>query len=160
MKNKTWLLLGSNIGNPLQQLSKARKYIQKGIGKICRESSIYTTAAWGKNDQPDFLNQVIVVETSLTAMEAMKTILSIEQKMGRVRTKKNAPRLIDIDILFYNKEIHSDKMLSVPHPLLQERRFVLVPLNELSPNLIHPVLRKTTHRLLTECTDPLPVKKN
>src|SRR5437899_2981260 len=98
--NKVYLLLGSNLGNSHKQLVVAQKHIEKKIGTITRRSSIYQTAAWGKTDQPDFLNQVIVVETRLTPDQTMKAILSIEEKMGRQRTEKNAPRIIDIDILF------------------------------------------------------------
>jgi 7,8-dihydro-6-hydroxymethylpterin-pyrophosphokinase len=79
--------------------------------------------------------------------------------MGRVRTKKNAPRIIDIDILFFNKEIIAEKNLDVPHPQIENRRFVLIPLNELSPNFKHPVTHKTIHRLLNDCADTLDVKK-
>jgi 2-amino-4-hydroxy-6-hydroxymethyldihydropteridine diphosphokinase len=87
-------------------------------------------------------------------------VLEIENKMGRVRTVKNAPRTIDIDILFFNKEIITTKDLVVPHPEIQNRRFVLVPLNELSPNFIHPVLQQNIHQLLTGCSDMLEVRKN
>ena len=157
--NKTYLLLGSNMGNSKQQLAIAEKHIEKNIGNIIRCSSLYQTAAWGKTDQPDFLNQVIIVETELAANDTMQAILSIEKKMGRLRTIKNAPRIIDIDILFFNKEIIESSALSIPHLQLQNRRFVLIPLNELSPNLIHPVLKKTIHQLLRVCPDKLAVKK-
>ena len=158
--NKTYFLLGSNMGNSRQKILQAQKHIAKQIGTITRSSAFYTTAAWGKTDQPDFLNQVIVVETNLTAAATMQTILSIEKKMGRIRTKKNEPRIIDIDILFFNKEIIKEEALIIPHPQIQNRRFVLIPLNELSANFIHPVLKKTIHHLLRVCTDKLAVKKN
>ncbi|MEO7536374.1 MAG: 2-amino-4-hydroxy-6-hydroxymethyldihydropteridine diphosphokinase, partial [Ferruginibacter sp.] len=122
-------------------------------------SGIYRTAAWGNTDQPDFLNQVIIADTKLNASETLQQILSIEKLMGRIRTTRNAPRTIDIDILFFNKEIISEKNLTVPHPEIPNRRFVLVPLNELSPDLRHPVLNKSIHVLLAECADPLNVKK-
>lgn len=157
--NKTYLLIGSNMGNSSRQLSKAIKNIEKKIGGIIRRSSLYATAAWGNTNQPDFLNQVVVVETELTALQTMQTILHIEKKMGRLRTQKNAPRKIDIDILFFNKEIIEHKMLSVPHPQIQNRRFVLVPLNQLSPNFRHPVISKSVHQLLKHCKDKLNVKK-
>ena len=157
--NRTYLLLGSNIGNSQKQLSKAILNIEKKIGTIKRRSGIYQTAAWGKTDQPDFLNQVIIVETILTPAQTMQTILSIEKKMGRIRTQKNAPRIIDIDILFFDKKIITEKDLTVPHPAIQVRRFVLVPLNELSPNLVHPILKKSIHQLLLKCPDKLDVKK-
>ena len=157
--NKIYLLLGSNQQNPQKQLLLAQKNIAKNIGGIKRKSFIYQTAAWGNTKQPDFLNQVIVVETKLTAAQTMQTILAIEKKMGRVRTKKNAPRIIDIDILFFNKEIIHTKDLDIPHPRLQERNFVLIPLNQLSPNLKHPVLNKTIKELLKTSADTLTVKK-
>ena len=109
--------------------------------------------------QPDFLNQVVIVDTELTALQTMQNILGIEKKMGRVRTVKNAPRIIDIDILFFNKEIIAQAKLTVPHPQIQNRRFVLVPLNQLSPNLKHPLLKQTIHQLLLHCPDKLNVKK-
>ncbi len=124
-----------------------------------RRSAIYQTAAWGNTEQPDFLNQVIIVQTKLTAVQTMQTILQIEKEMGRMRTVKNAPRIIDIDILFFNKEIINTAELTVPHPQLQNRRFVLVPLNELSPNFKHPVLKKNIHQLFIHCHDKLNVKK-
>lgn len=157
--NRTYLLLGSNLGNSKTQLSKAIAQIEKQIGKVTRQSSLYSTAAWGNTTQPDFLNQVIIVETSLTARQTMEAILNLEKKMGRLRTVKNAPRIIDIDILFFNKEIIDQKDLSVPHPQIQNRRFVLVPLNELSPNLVHPALKRSVHQLLLHCADTLNVKK-
>ncbi len=157
--NKIYLLLGSNMGNSKKQLSSAISHIEKKIGPVKRRSGIYQTAAWGKTDQPDFLNQVIIADSTLTAGNIMQTILSIEKKMGRIRAEKNAPRIIDIDILFYNKNIISEKDLVVPHPAIQLRRFVLIPLNELSPNLQHPVLKKTIHQLLVSCPDKLDVKK-
>ncbi len=157
--NKIYLLLGSNLGNSRTQLSKAIAAIKKQIGEVTRQSGLYATAAWGNTKQPDFLNQVIIVETHLTPEQTMQTILGIEKKMGRTRTVKNAPRIIDIDILFFNKEIINIPNLAVPHPEIQNRRFVLVPLNELSPNLVHPVLKRSVHQLLIHCADTLNVKK-
>lgn len=157
--NKTYLLLGSNMGNSTQQLLHAIKNITRQIGAVTRRSSLYTTAAWGNTNQPDFLNQVIVVETNLSATATINALLVIEKNMGRVRTTKNAPRIIDIDILFFNKEIIAEKKLTVPHPQIENRRFVLIPLNELSPGFKHPVSYKTMHQLLKDCADPLDVKK-
>lgn len=157
--NKVYLLLGSNMGNSQKQLARAILNIEKKIGVIIRNSGIYRTAAWGKTDQPDFLNRVVIAETNLTAGQTMQHILTIETKMGRVRTEKNAPRIIDIDILFFGKEVINEKDLIIPHPAIQLRRFVLIPLNELSPNLIHPVLKRTVHQLLLNCPDKLDVKK-
>lgn len=157
--NKTYLLLGSNMGNSKKQLLKAIMLIEKQVGKITRRSSLYSTAAWGNTKQPDFLNQVIIAETGLTATQTMQTILQIEKKMGRIRTVKNAPRIIDIDILFFNKQVIDQEDLQVPHPQIQNRRFVLTPLNELSPNFNHPVLKISIHHLFIHCPDKLNVKK-
>ena len=157
--NKTYLLLGSNMGNSRKLLSHAILQIEKKIGASTRQSGLYFTAPWGHIAQPDFLNQVIVVKTELTALETMQKILLIENEMGRVRSEKNAPRVIDIDILFFNKEIINQPGISIPHPQIQNRRFALIPLNELSANFIHPVLNKTIHHLLRVCPDKLAVKK-
>ena len=157
--NKTYLLLGSNLGNSEILLSKAILQIQKEIGKVTRQSSLYATADWGNTNQPAFLNQVINVETELTAQQTMGAILIIEEKMGRIRTVKNAPRTIDIDILFFNKEIIDEPDLIIPHPQIQNRRFVLAPLKELSPRLVHPLIKKTVHNLFIHCADTLNVKK-
>ncbi len=157
--NKIYILLGSNVGNSKSNLLIAQKYIEKQIGPVIRQSTLYATAAWGNTNQADFLNQVIIVASKLTAENAIVKILNIEHKMGRIRSVKNAPRLIDIDILFFNKQIIQKENLTIPHPAIQLRRFVLVPLNELSPNFIHPVLYKTIHQLLFKCPDKLTVKK-
>jgi 2-amino-4-hydroxy-6-hydroxymethyldihydropteridine diphosphokinase len=157
--NTVYLLLGSNQNLPASQLKKAITATRLMIGDIKRYSAIYETAAWGNTHQPDFLNQVIIVETTADAAQTMQTILTIEKKMGRIRTKKNAPRIIDIDILFFNKQVIQRKDLIIPHPQIQNRRFVLVPLNQLSPNLKHPVLHKTIHQLLRICPDQLTVNK-
>ena len=157
--NKVYLLLGSNIGDSMQHLKTAKKHLAKKLGSIKRVSSVYSTAAWGKRDQQDFLNQIIIIETQHEAVQALDIILAIEQEMGRIRTQKNAPRIIDIDILFFNKEIIKTASLVVPHPLLQDRKFVLVPLNELSPLWKHPVFKVSVHQLLLKCKDPLAVDK-
>lgn len=157
--NSTYLLLGSNMGNSAEQLTTAIRNIEKKAGKLIRKSHRYATAAWGNINQPDFLNQVILIETALTASGLLETILAIEKLMGRVRTVKNAPRIIDIDILFFNKEIIAQKNLMVPHPEIQNRRFVLIPMNQIAPHFIHPALKKSIHQLLLTCPDQLNVKK-
>ena len=159
MNNKTYLLTGSNMHNPSVQLKTAVRLIQKEIGVVMRKSAVYTTAAWGTTTQPDFLNQVLIVQSKLSPETMMETILGIEKKMGRIRTVKNAPRIIDIDILFYNKDIIKTNSLTIPHPFLQERNFVLTPLNELSPQFVHPVFKKNIHHLYLKCKDLLAVKK-
>ena len=157
--NKVYVLLGGNMGNRKKYIAAALRQIEKKLGKVSRTSSLYQTAAWGNTDQPDFLNRVIIVHTDHTAEKCLKTCLLIETSLGRVRTSKNAPRTIDIDLLFYNKAIVKQKSLCLPHPALHLRRFVLVPLNELSPNFKHPVLQQTIHQLLIKCKDELNVNK-
>lgn len=147
------------MGDSLSQISKAIVLIEASIGSVSKLSSIYITQAWGNTNQPDFLNQVIIVNTHLSANQTMATILQLETKMGRVRTVKNAPRIIDIDILFFNQDIIEHENLTIPHPQIPYRRFVLVPLNELSPNMVHPTLNKTIHELFMHCADTLNVKK-
>ena len=156
--NRAYLLLGSNLSDPWQQLHTARKKISMCVD-IITKSSIYETKAWGKTDQPDFLNQVILVSTELSPEDLLNKLLAIEGGMGRARSEKNAPRLIDIDILFYNSSIIKAEHLSVPHPRITERRFVLIPLHEIAPKYMHPVLNKSIGELLGQCVDPLQVKR-
>jgi 2-amino-4-hydroxy-6-hydroxymethyldihydropteridine diphosphokinase len=156
--NETFILTGGNQGDRLAQLSTALKEI-KTLGTVRAVSGIYETAAWGRTDQPDFLNQVIHLETQVKPQELMNALLQIEAKMGRQRTEKYDPRTIDLDILYFNDEIIDEPGLMIPHPRLQLRRFVLEPLYEIAPNLLHPVFGKTTYQLLLDCPDPLPVKR-
>jgi 2-amino-4-hydroxy-6-hydroxymethyldihydropteridine diphosphokinase len=157
--NQTYLLIGGNLGNRQENLRQSCTQIATDIGKITRSSSIFETEAWGKKDQPAFLNQVLLVETESSAKDVLKQLLAIEERMGRKRMQKFGPRLIDIDILFFNNDIIHEPGLTVPHPHLHERRFTLEPLNEIAPLLIHPALKKTVGELLQICTDPLAVKK-
>jgi 2-amino-4-hydroxy-6-hydroxymethyldihydropteridine diphosphokinase len=157
--NKAYLLTGGNEGDRFLHMKQARANIEHICGQLLLVSSLYETAPWGKTDQPYFLNQVILVETILNPEALLQAILLIEEKDGRKRTYKNAPRTIDIDILFFNKLIIEQPGLSIPHPRIAERRFVLEPLNEISPEFIHPVLQKPIHQLLRECKDELGVKK-
>ncbi len=157
--NSAFLLLGSNMGNREEFLNKAIELIGKQVGFIKKKSSLYNTAAWGKNDQNDFLNQVVFIETNSTAQKLLSTILKIEQTLGRKRNEKWAERTIDIDILYFNREILNSKTLTVPHPLIQDRRFALLPLSEIAPNYVHPVLHKNASALLKVCNDKLEVIK-
>ena len=154
-----YLLIGGNLGNRKENLSKAKELITEHCGNITNSSSIYETAAWGMTEQPSFLNQALEISTSLNATQLMREILKIETMMGRVRNEKFGPRTIDIDILFYENHIHDLPFLKIPHPELQNRRFVLEPLAEINPELQHPVLKKTIAELLEECPDNLEVKK-
>jgi 2-amino-4-hydroxy-6-hydroxymethyldihydropteridine diphosphokinase len=157
--NISYLLIGGNQGDRPARLAAARNFITAAGGNILLASSIYETAAWGKTDQPDFLNQALKVSTVQDAPAWLLTLLSIEEKMGRRRDERYGPRIIDIDILFFNNSIVRQPQLIIPHPEMQNRRFALTPLEEIAPFFIHPVLQKTIRELLAECTDPLTVKQ-
>ena len=157
--NGVYLGIGGNEGNRLLYLEKAKELIREEIAPIAKESSIYKTAAWGEENQPDFYNQVIYLKTELGAQECLKKCLSIEKKLGRKRQHKWSSRTIDIDILFYGSKIISRSNLKIPHPHLHERNFVLVPMHEIAPHFVHPVFRKKIFTLLKECTDNLDVKR-
>jgi 2-amino-4-hydroxy-6-hydroxymethyldihydropteridine diphosphokinase len=157
--NKAYLLTGGNEGDRRFHMQQARTNIELICGQIIQVSSLYQTAPWGKTDQADFFNQVLLIETNLDPVALLKCVLSIEETEGRIRGEKNAPRTLDIDILFYNHLILQETGLTIPHPRIQERRFVLEPLCEISPDFIHPVFKKTISQLLLECSDQLAVKK-
>lgn len=157
--NRAWLLTGSNMGERENYLAAARLEIALQCGIVHKISSIYETAAWGKTDQPAFLNQAIGLETTLNARQLMRRILKIEKQLGRVREEKYGPRLIDIDILLYGDEIHNYELLKLPHPELPNRRFALLPLTEIAGEIIHPVLQLSIAELLDRCPDILEVKK-
>ena len=140
--SKAYLMIGGNLGDRKENLQQAIILIRKSCGPLIKISSLYETAAWGLVDQPSFLNQALEISTSLSAIELLSSILSIEKDMGRTRTEKLGPRLIDIDILFFNDEVHDLPHLKIPHPELQNRRFVLTPLAEIAAQLQHPVLKK------------------
>lgn len=154
-----FILLGSNLGNRKANLQKAALGIEKRLGVIKKRSSLYETKPWGKSDQPDFLNQVVLVESNLPIESVLDCVLDIEQDLGRKRGEKWGARLIDIDLLYAeNRIIDSDK-LTLPHPGIPDRRFVLQPLVEIAPDFVHPVLKKTNLELLDLCYDTLLVKK-
>jgi 2-amino-4-hydroxy-6-hydroxymethyldihydropteridine diphosphokinase len=157
--NTAHLLIGGNLGNRKENLLTAISLINEQCGSLTKSSSIYETEAWGKTDQPSFLNQALEISTSLNARQLMRKVLKVEKDMGRIREEKLGPRIIDIDIILFGTEIHDQRFLKIPHPEMQNRRFVLVPLAEINPSLQHPVLKKTIAELLEECPDLLNVKK-
>ena len=157
--NSAYLLTGGNLGNRLQNLQTAATHIDEHCGRVVKASSFYETAPWGQSDQPAFLNQVLLVNTSLSARALLNQILHIEEMMGRKRTGKYGPRVIDIDLLFFNSDIIRLQHLHVPHPEMLKRRFVLQPLAEIATDFIHPEAQMPVKTLLLQCKDKLSVKK-
>jgi 2-amino-4-hydroxy-6-hydroxymethyldihydropteridine diphosphokinase len=157
--NTVYLLTGGNVGNRQQYLEKSALLIEAACGKINLRSAVYETEAWGKTDQAAFLNQALQLSTPLPAADLMNKLLAIEETCGRKRVEKYGARTIDIDMLLFNSDIIETALLTIPHPRMANRRFVLEPLNEIAPGYVHPVFKKTIARLLAICPDPLAVKK-
>jgi 2-amino-4-hydroxy-6-hydroxymethyldihydropteridine diphosphokinase len=157
--NVATLLLGCNIGNCESTFIETLNAFEKKCGRLRNKSSLYKTAAWGYSEQNDFLNQVIVLETTLAPIDLLLQTSKIESELGRSRVIANGPRNIDIDILFYNDLEVITNDLIIPHPRLHLRKFTLIPLNEIIPEYTHPSLNKTIAQLLLECEDNLNVYK-
>lgn len=155
-----YVLLGSNQGNRSEYIKNALKEITTFLGTPVAVSSIYETQPWHCDHELTFFNQAAAFLTTLNPFDLMEKFLEIENYMGRVRTgEKNLPRIIDIDILLYGKDIINQNNLIIPHPLLCERRFALTPLEEIASQVLHPLYRKTIWQLLAECDDKCWVKK-
>ena len=144
-----YLSLGSNIGNRESYLGDAIARL-RALGRVAAVSSLYETEPVEFTDQPWFLNCVVLLETNATPAELLANLLAIEQEMGRVRTQKKGPRTIDIDILLFGETVLDTPELTVPHPAMHQRRFVLEPLAEIAPEAWHPGLKKTIRTLLEE----------
>ncbi len=157
--NNVYLLIGGNMGERMANLAAARNRINIDCGRITASSSIYETEAWGYKEQPAFLNQALAIETSLEAEKLMEEILKIEMALGRKREIPLGPRIIDIDIIYFNDEIINSSNLTIPHPSMAQRKFVLLPLTEITPDYMHPILLKTNEVLLKECGDSSVVYK-
>ncbi len=144
-----FISIGSNLGDRVANCRTAVEFL-KVSARVLASSSLYETAPWGKADQPDFINQVVEIETELNPLELLARIETIETRMGRVKTGERwGPSPIDLDIIFYGNKIMDCNTLTIPHPLMSERAFVLVPLAEISPGFVHPVLKKKVGELLT-----------
>lgn len=154
-----YLLLGSNLGDRTTRLAQARHDLAATAGRLVAASALYETAAWGLTDQPAFLNQVLALETGLDAASLLAACLAAEQQQGRERLVRWAARTLDVDILLFGQEIIATPTLTVPHPALPARRFALVPLAEVAPQLVHPQLHQTISQLLANCPDMLEVTR-
>ena len=154
-----YLLIGSNLGDKTTYLKNAGSYIQQQCGQIVKQSSFYETEPWGFTEQPSFLNQALCIQTELAPAQLMHTLLQIESKMGRTRELKMGPRIIDLDILQIDQQIVDTPLLQLPHPAMHLRRFALIPMEEIAPQLMHPQFNKTITQLLAECVDQTDVQK-
>jgi len=147
------------MGDRQAFLRKATELIGKRIAPVITASSTYETQSWGKTDEPDYLNQVLFLKTNMEPRKILDEILNIEKDLGRIREIKWGSRVIDIDILFYGSAIIHEPGLNIPHPELHRRMFTLIPLNEVAPDLVHPVFHKTIFQLKNELKNDLHVKK-
>ncbi|QHT66514.1 2-amino-4-hydroxy-6-hydroxymethyldihydropteridine diphosphokinase [Rhodocytophaga rosea] len=158
MATISYLLLGSNLGSKQLNLEQARTLLSLQAGNITKQSAVYQTLAWGNTDQPAFLNQVLEIQTDLSPQMLLQKINEIEKNLGRERRARWESRLIDIDILYFNTLVVETEVLIIPHPQIAYRRFTLVPLAEIAPDYIHPVLQQTNLQLLQNCPDTLDVR--
>lgn len=157
---KLYILLGGNLGDKRKVFSEARAKLSQQFGTITKQSAIYETEPWGFESDDLFWNQVIEIETSLSPEEVLLQTQQIEHELGRIRkANQYDSRIIDIDILFFGDQVIQTENLVVPHPRIQERKFALVPICEIAPELVHPVFLKSIKKILAECTDPLKVEK-
>lgn len=153
--NECYLLLGSNLGNRKAIMRVALNDIHKHLGVISLESAFYESEPWGFDASEKFLNKVVKVRTAKSPDKVLETILNIEKNLGRIKSRDQGyeSRKIDIDLLFFNDEIINQAHLTVPHPRLHLRKFTLMPLLEIAPELVHPVLMNSIKQLLIECSD-------
>ena len=161
MENELTLLIGGNVGDRLFYLQKTVDLLSERLGKVIKKSSIYETAAWGFESE-DFYNMALVLKTELNPSDCLSITQDIEIEIGRKEKSKighYSARCMDIDLMFYNQLVYQDERLSIPHPKIQERKFVLIPLNEIMNWYIHPQELKSIGELLSECTDQSEVKK-
>ncbi|MDY7030679.1 MAG: 2-amino-4-hydroxy-6-hydroxymethyldihydropteridine diphosphokinase [Thermodesulfobacteriota bacterium] len=154
MQNIAYVGVGSNLGDKIKHCNDAIEEIAKcKENTVIKRSSLYRTEPWGKEDQDWFINCAIKLETSLDVLVLLELLKNIELKFKSTKKEKWSPRIIDLDILFFNDEIIDKPGILVPHPFIQERRFVLVPLCEICSELIHPVFNKSVKDLLKKTSD-------
>ena len=157
---KLYLLLGGNLGDKETIFSDVKRLLKEKVGEITARSNIYETEPWGFESEDMFWNQALEISTSLSPLEVLCETQQSEAELGRIRkSDRYDSRMIDIDILFFDNQIIELENLTVPHPRILERKFVLMPLAEIAPTFIHPIFQKTIGQLLLECTDNLRVEK-
>ncbi len=154
-----YLSLGSNLGEKTENLARARGLLERGGIRIVRSSSLYRTQPVGMSDQPWFVNQVIEIATALRPQGLLRVLKKAEKELGRRAGPANGPRIIDMDILLAGNLVVEGKKLVIPHPRLPQRNFVLVPLEEIAPDTVHPVIKKTVLDLRRASPDPAVVRK-
>lgn len=155
-----FLGFGSNIGDKLGNIEKAVKLLKNLQGtEILKLSSVYETEPWGKSSSEDYYNSAAMIDTQLSAGELLKSLKRIEAEAGRTANEKWSDREIDIDLLFYGNEVHENEKLKIPHPEIENRKFVLIPMKEIAPDFVHPLLNKSITELLNETKDTLRVKR-
>jgi 2-amino-4-hydroxy-6-hydroxymethyldihydropteridine diphosphokinase len=157
--NKVCLSIGSNLGDRALNLKKSIECLINTVGQISAISSIYETEAWGLINQPSFYNLALIINSKFNPFEILEFTQKIEIDLGRIRKEKWGERVIDIDIVFFNDEIVDTNNLTIPHPRMADRKFVLVPLDEIIPNYIHPIFNETIASLNRICTDKLNASK-
>jgi len=160
MITQLFLSLGGNLGNTREIFEGAYPLIEKKIGKISVYSSIYQTEAWGPIPQADFLNQVLLVSTTLNPQACLTEMLAIEKEFGRERKERWGPRTLDLDLLYYGDMIIAEADLVVPHPRISERKFILTPLAEIAPMYVDPVSGLTANAMLLACEDNSQVNRS
>ncbi len=151
-----FLLIGSNLGDRKAYLEKAINLIDFRVATIVQQSTIYETAPWGNTDQPHFLNQVLLLKSNIHPEELLSVCKNIEKCIGRVVNERWGPRIIDIDILLYGDMVYQSAVLQIPHPMMQERMFTMVPLAEIAPDFLHPALGESMQSLRDKCADTMP----
>ena len=159
--NVVYLLLGSNLGNSRELFNQAVQMLEASVGRISNKSSLYESPPWGFEHENNFINQALIVNTTLNPLDVLNECLSLEVEMGRVRRQSSEyqARTIDIDILLFNTECIAEERLTIPHKHLHSRRFALLPLAEIAGTQIHPKLNSSIEQLLYSCTDDSKVSK-
>lgn len=155
----TFIGVGSNLGRRDVLIGQAREWTGHELGKLTKSSGLYETSPWGNPDQPNYLNQVWELQTGLNPFQLLEQLLNLEKRAQRERREKWGARTLDLDLLFYEDYQIRTEELTLPHPFIQERNFVLIPMAEIAPDWVHPVLGKTISALASACQDQEPVWK-